>query len=398
MAEIILQQVSKVYPGGVQAVSNLDLAVADREFVVLVGPSGCGKSTTLRLIAGLEELSSGTIEFAGRQVNTLPPRDRDVAMVFQNYALYPHMTVYRNLAFGLLMRRQHAGWDYPWWWLLASAKYAQARAERHEVDRQVREVAEKLGISELLKRRPGALSGGQQQRVALGRALVRRPNVFLMDEPLSNLDAQMRVEMRAELKRLHRQFPITTIYVTHDQEEAMTLGQRVVVQRAGVVQQIGTPEDIYHQPLNRFVAGFFGSPAMNFLEGRLAKSGVEWTLVGDAYRWPISDSTAALLRHHADAPFLLGIRPEALMIDNAANRETARTETPGFLKGEVELIERLGERIDVHLVTGAGQRLICRAPGQSTVLEGENVTLAVDLRRIHYFDQQNEQKRITNGV
>src|SRR4051794_29917282 len=247
MAQVLLEQVSKVYPGGVVAVNAIDLAVADREFVVLVGPSGCGKSTTLRMVAGLEEISDGVIRIGGRIVNDVPPKDRDIAMVFQNYALYPHMTVYKNMEFGLKLRKV-------------------PRAERHA---RVLAAAKTLDIEHLLDRKPRQLSGGQRQRVAVGRAIVREPAAFLFDEPLSNLDAKLRVTTRAELKRLHHRLRTTTIYVTHDQEEAMTLGDRIVVMKDGVIQQADTPLTTYNSPVNRFVAGFIGMPPMNFFDGAL---------------------------------------------------------------------------------------------------------------------------------
>jgi len=250
MAQVQLDNVTKVYPGGIEAVKSMSLTVQEAEFIVLVGPSGCGKSTTLRMIAGLEEITDGTISIAGRIVNDVPPKDRDIAMVFQNYALYPHMTVFKNMAFGLKLRR----------------------IPKEEIRQRVSHAAGILGIEELLDRKPSALSGGQRQRVAVGRAIVRDPKAFLFDEPLSNLDAKLRVETRAELKGLHRRLQTTTVYVTHDQEEAMTLGDRIVVMYEGVVHQCDPPLEVYERPVNRFVAGFVGTPPMNFLDGRLAGS------------------------------------------------------------------------------------------------------------------------------
>ncbi|MCB9916309.1 MAG: ATP-binding cassette domain-containing protein [Planctomycetes bacterium] len=268
MASVSLKGLSKVYPGGVTAVQGVDLEVRDGEFVVLVGPSGCGKSTTLRMVAGLEEISAGELRIGERLVNEVPGRDRDVAMVFQSYALYPHLSVRQNLAFPLERRRAHGSKLLR----LASAGYrAAARAEDAALAARVDEAARTLGITALLERKPGALSGGQRQRVAVGRALVREPAVFLFDEPLSNLDAKLRVEMRAELARLHQRLGATMLYVTHDQEEAMTLGDRLVVMEGGVVQQCGTPRDVYDRPANRFVAGFVGTPSMNFLPATLVE-------------------------------------------------------------------------------------------------------------------------------
>ncbi len=270
MAEVILEKVGKVFPGDIEAVKDFSLDILDGEFVVLVGPSGCGKSTTLRMIAGLEEITEGTIRIEDRIINDVPPKDRDIAMVFQNYALYPHMTVYKNMAFALKLRK------FP----------------RKQIDERVRETAGILGIEELLNRRPKALSGGQRQRVALGRAIVRNPKAFLFDEPLSNLDAKLRVEMRAELKRLHHQLGTTTIYVTHDQEEAMTLGDRIVVMKDGVIQQVGVPLEVYNRPVNRFVAGFVGTPPMNFLDGRLLSEGGDIFFDGGECRIRLPDDFA----------------------------------------------------------------------------------------------------------
>jgi len=249
VASVKLENIRKEYEGGVVAVKDVNIDIADKEFVVLVGPSGCGKSTTLRMIAGLEDISSGTISIDGSIVNDVPPKDRDIAMVFQNYALYPHMTVYENMAFGLKLRK------YP----------------KAEIESRVREAAQILGIEEYLDRKPKALSGGQRQRVAVGRAIVRKPKVFLFDEPLSNLDAKLRVQMRTEISKLHHSLQATMVYVTHDQTEAMTMGDRIVVMKDGIVQQTNTPLNLYHDPLNKFVAGFIGSPAMNFLEGTIRK-------------------------------------------------------------------------------------------------------------------------------
>src|SRR5881396_243081 len=248
MAQVVLEKISKVFPGGVKAVDAIDLGIKDQEFIVLVGPSGCGKSTTLRMVAGLEEITGGTIRIGERVVNDVPPKDRDIAMVFQNYALYPHMTVYKNMAFGLKLRKM----------------------PRAQIDQRVMEAAKILDIEHLLDRKPKALSGGQRQRVAVGRAIVREPAAFLFDEPLSNLDAKLRVTTRAELKRLHHRLKTTTIYVTHDQEEAMTLGDRIVVMKDGIIQQSDTPLQTYNHPVNRFVAGFIGMPPMNFFDGKLA--------------------------------------------------------------------------------------------------------------------------------
>jgi ABC-type sugar transport system ATPase subunit len=307
MARVGFKDVSKVYPGSVVAVSDLTLDIADGEFLILVGPSGCGKSTALRMVAGLEQISGGTITIGDRVVNDVPPKDRDIAMVFQNYALYPHMTVEKNLAFGLRQRK----------------------TARDEVRRRVDEVSRMLGLEHLLRRRPGQLSGGQRQRVAMGRALVREPEVFLLDEPLSNLDAKLRVEMRAELKRLQDRLGVTTIYVTHDQVEAMTLGERIAVLSEGVLQQVGRPQDVYDHPDNVFVAGFIGSPPMNLLKATVAAGRV---LAGDLEL----EVTGV-----PDGDVFVGIRPEAM--------RAVGEEHPGpGLEVRVEVVEPLGDEVLVH--------------------------------------------------
>src|SRR5512144_1397414 len=289
MSEVALRSVVKRFDD-VEAVRAIDLDIPDNEFVVLVGPSGCGKSTTLRMIAGLEEVTSGNISIGGEVVNDLPPKDRDIAMVFQNYALYPHMTVYDNMAFGLKMRK------FP----------------KPEIEKRVREAADILGIQELLKRKPRQLSGGQRQRVALGRAIVRHPQVFLFDEPLSNLDAKLRVQMRVELKKLHERLGTTAIYVTHDQVEAMTLGDRVVVMRDGRVQQVGDPMELYNSPANRFVAGFIGSPAMNFAPVRIVAEKDGLWVIGDGIRLKVPMPLTNRLGPYAGSDVTMGIRPEDL--------------------------------------------------------------------------------------
>ena len=331
MATVSFQNVNKQYPGGFHAVRDLNLEIADGEFVVLVGPSGCGKSTTLRMLAGLEEITSGEIRIGERRVNEVEPGQRDIAMVFQNYALYPHMTVQENLAFGLKMRR----------------------TPKAEIARRTTETAETLGITSLLQRKPRELSGGQRQRVALGRAIVRQPQVFLFDEPLSNLDAKLRVQMRAEIAALHQRLRTTMIYVTHDQVEAMTLGQRIVVMDGGVVQQAAPPLELYRQPANRFVAGFIGSPAMNFVrgmlnDGRFAFDGREISLNGNA-----SGSGAAIL----------GIRPEDLLADGAG---------PTLGPVSLEVVEQMGHESlgYFHL---AGQRCAMRLAADAGLAPGDTV-------------------------
>src|SRR3954469_14200236 len=309
MAQVLLDKVSKIYPGGVKAVDAIDLAIKDQEFVVLVGPSGCGKSTTLRMVAGLEEISGGTIRIGDRVVNDVPPKDRDIAMVFQNYALYPHMTVYKNMAFGLKLRGM----------------------PRKQIDQRVQEAAKILDIGHLLERKPRALSGGQRQRVAMGRAIVREPAAFLFDEPLSNLDAKLRVQMRLEIQKLHRELRTTSIFVTHDQVEAMTLADRMIVMNAGVAEQVGRPSDVYDDPNTLFVAGFIGSPAMNFLPGDRQGDAVD---LGGGVQVPLPKDLS-------DAPpkVTVGVRPEHLVAGDAGG--------PVF-RFKVDTVEALGADSLVH--------------------------------------------------
>jgi multiple sugar transport system ATP-binding protein len=363
MARVQLEHVDKVYEGGTKIVSDVSLDVADRELLVLVGPSGCGKSTTLRMIAGLESVTAGTISIDGRIVNDVPPKDRDIAMVFQSYALYPHMTVYENMAFGLAMRK----------------------TPKSEIDAAVRRAADILGITQLLERRPKALSGGQRQRVALGRAIVRAPKCFLFDEPLSNLDAKLRVEMRAELKRLHLELGSTVVYVTHDQEEAITLGDRVVVMKDGVVQQCAPALEIYRRPVNRFVAGFLGSPPMNFLDGRLVdEAGRLFFVTGDAVgaaRLPVPAWAAGGLRVQAGAPIVLGVRPEALAVKSHARFETSDNAIPM----KVWLVQPLGDRAEVYFSTPDHPRIVAMMDAGAGVGVGETVPVYVDLGRVQFF-------------
>ncbi len=361
MANVTLSDVTKVYPGGVKAVDRVNLAIRDHEFVVLVGPSGCGKSTTLRMVAGLEEISSGTIRIGERIVNEVAPKDRDIAMVFQNYALYPHMTVYKNMAFSLSLRRRELG------------------LSKADIDRKVRSAAAKLGIESLLERRPKELSGGQRQRVAVGRAIVRDPKVYLFDEPLSNLDAKLRVEMRSEIKRIQRGLGTTTIYVTHDQEEAMTLGDRVAVMKDGLLHQFGPPMEIYESPANRFVAGFLGTPPMNFIEGRVVAEGERLALEDGGLRTRLPSTMRGRLTPYLNQPMTLGIRPDML----ALSRPAGEVET---LKVKVTLVEPLGDRKDVYMTTESGRSLVGRVDGREAVREGEQVDVHVDLSRVHLFE------------
>jgi multiple sugar transport system ATP-binding protein len=342
-------------------VKDVNLHAEDREFMVFVGPSGCGKTTTLRMIAGLEEISSGEIRIGDRVVNDLPPMDRDIAMVFQNYALYPHKSVYANMAFGLQMR-----------------KFAKA-----EIEKRVTAAAEILGIQPLLDRKPRQLSGGQRQRVALGRAIVRHPQLFLFDEPLSNLDAKLRVQMRVELKRLHERLETTAIYVTHDQVEAMTLGDRVVVMKDGVVQQVGEPMALYSRPANRFVAGFIGSPAMNFAEVTIAESGGGLWAETAGIRIRVPPTRADGLRPLTGKRATLGVRPEALRLANGSD--------PGeyVFEATVDVVEPLGSEILLNLTAGANA-LVARVDPEVTVKTHERVRLAFDPARLHFFDQTTE--------
>jgi len=360
MAEVTLERVTKVFPGGVTAVADFDLRVGDEEFVVLVGPSGCGKSTTLRMVAGLEEITSGVIRIADRVVNEVAPKDRDIAMVFQNYALYPHMTVYKNLAFALKLRK------FP----------------RKEIDRRVRQAAAILGIENLLDRKPKALSGGQRQRVAVGRAIVRQPKAFLFDEPLSNLDAKLRVEMRAELKRLHQDLRTTTIYVTHDQEEAMTLGDRIAVMKDGLLQQCGAPLEVYDRPVNRFVAGFVGTPPMNFLAGRLASEGGAVFFDEGTGRIRLPESKARRLAGRAGQDVALGVRPEAMSL-HAHGRFAGQDNA---LDVRVAVVEPLGEKMDLYVATARHGRIIARVDAQRDVAAGQSVRLHVDVEKVHVFE------------
>jgi multiple sugar transport system ATP-binding protein len=366
MAEVTLADVSKVYEGGVRAVDRVTLTVPDQSFTVLVGPSGCGKSTLLRMIAGLEEISEGELRIDGRLVNDVPPRDRDIAMVFQNYALYPHMTVYENMAFSLKMRK----------------------AKRDEIDRRVREAGEMLGLSQLLERLPKALSGGQRQRVAVGRAIVRQPKVFLFDEPLSNLDAKMRVQTRAELVRLHRRLKATMIYVTHDQAEAMTMGDRIVVLRDGRVQQIAAPIEIYNNPRNAFVAGFIGSPPMNFLRCRVVENGgvrltFEQGSASDAaIEGPLRDALGAA----ADGrTVLVGIRPEDVRPEPpAAGAPVAK------VLGTVEAVELMGAEQFVTVRAGDAS-IIARLEPDVLVRPDDRREFYMHLARARLFDPETEE-------
>ncbi len=369
MARVELSDVRKVYEGGVVAVERFSLDIADGEFIVLVGPSGCGKSTTLRMVAGLESISGGTVTIGDRVVNDVHPKDRDIAMVFQNYALYPHMSVRRNMAFGLMLRKM----------------------PRDEIARRVDQVAEMLGLSALLDRKPKALSGGQRQRVALGRAIVREPEVFLFDEPLSNLDAKLRVGTRTELKSLHNRLRTTTIYVTHDQEEAMTLGDRIVVMSEGRVQQVDTPLGIFNRPSNRFVASFLGSPPMNFVDGSVEKDGeAMWfrSREPDALRVRLPGVDGQVLDSRSGEHVVLGFRPAAL-----SERAEGKFALPaGFEAGSgsiavrTRVIEPLGEQVDVSCALPGGQEIMARLDAREGFGVDQQIDLHVDLDHVHVFE------------
>ncbi|HUG41629.1 MAG TPA: sn-glycerol-3-phosphate ABC transporter ATP-binding protein UgpC [Longimicrobiales bacterium] len=374
MASVELEGVRKVYggPEGHVAVAGATFTVEDGELVVLVGPSGCGKSTLLRMIAGLESTSAGEIRIDGRVVNDVAPQDRDIAMVFQSYALYPHMSVRENLAFGLRLRK----------------------TPKADVSAQVDRAAEILGIGPILDRKPKQLSGGQRQRVAVGRAIVRDPRVFLFDEPLSNLDARLRVQMRAELSALHRRLGATMVYVTHDQVEAMTLGDRIVVLNDGVIQQIDTPLALYDRPANRFVAGFLGSPAMNFVEGAIVRDGgARFRADRDAFEFPLPAWWAGQLGGRAERRLTLGVRPEHVWVSAARPEDAPAAEVPVV----VDALEPLGNEVFIH-ATSAGHRITARVPPQEIPPAGEAGTLALDLRKLHFFDGETLEAMGAGGA
>jgi multiple sugar transport system ATP-binding protein len=393
VAGVTFQGVSKIYPDGTRAVNQLNLGVEDGEFMVLVGPSGCGKTTALRMVAGLEDISEGQLKIGDRVVNYVPSRDRDIAMVFQSYALYPHLTVYDNIAFGLKLKKM----------------------PKEEIDKRVQNAAQVLGLESFLDRKPRALSGGQRQRVAMGRAIVREPAAFLMDEPLSNLDAKLRVQMRAEIAKLQSDLGTTTVYVTHDQIEAMTMGDRVAVMRKGELQQVDAPQELYDRPLNLFVAGFIGSPAMNLVEATLERADGGLTAVAGSQRIALGDETLSArpaLKQFEGRPLILGIRPEDLEDAELAESAAGRT-----LAGEVQLTEALGSEVMVHFkidathaVTdevrelqkdagtaemgmasaqdGGGATMVGRFGARSKARKGEPIKVAVDTRALHFFDPE----------
>ena len=363
MASVTLEHIYKRF-GDLTAVKDQNLEIRDKEFVVLVGPSGCGKSTTLRMIAGLEEISEGTLKIGDDVVNDVAPKDRDIAMVFQNYALYPHMNVYDNMAFGLKLRK------FP----------------KDEIERRVQDAAEILGIEQLLDRKPKQLSGGQRQRVALGRAIVREPKVFLMDEPLSNLDAKLRVQMRTELSKLHDRLQTTMIYVTHDQTEAMTMGDRIVVLKDGEVQQVADPLTLYNQPVNMFVAGFIGSPAMNFMDATLVKEGDTYYADGDeTFKIRIPEDKEEYIEGYEGKDVVFGVRPEDIA-DTEVNHEFEVKDDNSF-EADVDVVEPMGSEIYLYLAEN-GHSLV---DAESNAEVGDTISLGVDLNKIHIFDAESEE-------
>lgn len=365
MAKISLKNIFKIYPGDVTAVNDFNLEIEDKEFIILVGPSGCGKSTTLRMIAGLETISKGELRIGDRVVNDVPPKDRDIAMVFQSYALYPHMSVYKNMAFSLKLQK----------------------IDSNEIDKRVKEAAKILDIEHLLERKPKALSGGQRQRVALGRAMVRNPKVFLLDEPLSNLDAKLRTAMRSEISKLHKKLGTTFIYVTHDQTEAMTMGDRIVVMKDGLVQQVDTPQNLYDHPKNIFVAGFIGSPQMNMFKAVIAKRGSKYIAKFGPYEIDINWDERKLqnLSKYEGKEVLMGIRPEELHDEQS----TQPKDTLSYVNAKVELCEPMGSEIYLYLNIN-DEKAIAKIPPRSNVKIGDTISLGINTNQIHLFDIETE--------
>ncbi|MGF7049414.1 multiple sugar transport system ATP-binding protein [Paenibacillus sp. DS2015] len=367
MAGVRLENIFKKYPGSDKAtVIDINLDIKDREFLVLVGPSGCGKSTTLRMIAGLEEISEGKMYIGDRVVNDVAPKDRDIAMVFQSYALYPHMSVYQNMAFGLKLRK----------------------VKKDEIDKKVRDAAKILDIEHLLERKPKALSGGQRQRVALGRAIVRDPQVFLMDEPLSNLDAKLRGQMRAEITKLVKRLETTCIYVTHDQTEAMTMGDRIVVMYDGIIQQAASPEELYNSPTNLFVAGFIGSPTMNFINGTLSESNGAVRFRAAGLDVEVPGGKAQILKNKGliGKEVIMGVRPEDIHEEPVFLEASPNT----IFTSNVDVTENLGHEMLLYLSGLGADTVIARVDGRSTIRDGSSVRLAVDMNKVHIFDKESE--------
>ena len=365
MASLSLKGIEKQYPNGFKAVHDFNLEIADKEFIIFVGPSGCGKSTTLRMIAGLEDISAGTLEIDGKVVNDVEPKDRDIAMVFQNYALYPHMSVYDNMAFGLKLRKR----------------------PKDEIDRLVREAARILDLEKLLDRKPKALSGGQRQRVAMGRAIVRNPKVFLMDEPLSNLDAKLRVQMRIEISKLHQRLGATIIYVTHDQTEAMTLGTRIVVMKDGIVQQVDSPENLYNAPRNLFVAGFIGSPQMNFMDAVVENKGEDVYLkVGKhALKLPVTKAHKFKDGAYNGKTVVLGIRPE----DMHDSELFINSSPDSVIESDIKVYELLGAEVFLYFDV-EGFQMTARVNPRTNLRTGDHAKFALDMEKVHIFDKETE--------
>ncbi|QRN85280.1 sn-glycerol-3-phosphate ABC transporter ATP-binding protein UgpC [Clostridia bacterium] len=362
MANLVLKDLNKVFDNSFAAVKDFNLEIKDKEFIILVGPSGCGKSTSLRMIAGLEEATSGEIYIDNKLVNNIEPKDRDIAMVFQNYALYPHMNVYDNISFGLKQRK----------------------VPKEIIEEKVCEVAKILEIEELLKRKPKQLSGGQRQRIALGRAIVRDPKVFLMDEPLSNLDAKLRVQMRAEISKLHNRLQTTFIYVTHDQTEAMTMGDRIVIMNEGVIQQVASPREIYNQPQNMFVAGFIGSPQINFIKGVVVKEGDEIAIEFAGGRFSVDERSHSFLKNYPkNKEIVCGVRPEHIEV--CENREES------YLSAEVDVVEQMGSENYIYLKAD-GFNLIVRTDPDVMVQTLDRIYLSFNLAKIHYFDGETKER------
>ena len=370
MASLSLQHINKTYPNGFEAVKDFNLEIEDKEFIIFVGPSGCGKSTTLRMVAGLEEITSGVLKIGDRVVNDVEPKDRDIAMVFQNYALYPHMTVYDNMAFGLKLRK----------------------VPKDQIDKMVKEAAKILDLDKLLDRKPKALSGGQRQRVAMGRAIVRDPKVFLMDEPLSNLDAKLRVQMRIEISKLHQRLGATIIYVTHDQTEAMTLGTRIVVMKDGVVQQVDTPQNLDNYPDNLFVAGFIGSPQMNFMDAQVEVKGNDVKLVVGEFsiKLPADKAKKLIDGGYAGKTVTMGIRPENVY----DSEEFIKSSPDTVIESKIRVYELLGAEVFLYFDV-EGYNMTARVNPQTTARTGDTVRFALDATKIHVFDKETE-KVITN--
>jgi len=369
VARVLLKNVSKIYESGLCAVNKVNLEVKDKEFVVLVGPSGCGKSTTLRMVAGLEESSEGDIYIGDRRVNDVAAKNRDIAMVFQNYALYPHMSVYENMAFGLKLRR------YP----------------KKEIDLRVQEASEILGIHRYLKNKPKSLSGGERQRVAVGRAIVRKPKVFLFDEPLSNLDAKLRVQMRAEIAKLHDRLQATMIYVTHDQIEALTMGERIVVMKDGLIQQVDPPLQLYRNPINHFVAGFIGSLPMNFLNGSILHERNKYYFTHGQVKLRIVEKMVPKVKDYRNKPIILGIRPE-----NIYDRLFAKDASDDFsVRATVDVIEQMGSEIYLYLIRD-DNRFITRVGADVTTQVNQDLEVVFDMNKAHFFDSETEASIVNN--